>query len=424
MIKRFFSLALLLSLTLSLCSCGFLVRNVIPDILDDIGVNDHTESTDESRDETENTVNNDTEPDSYKDIQCVETKRYKNMTFSVAKDNTVFRTSMPQDMSYSKSSESGLSIIRDGKVIGSIGLNENKSVDDISPEFWEDYFSDGMSVVHYIFRLSQGEYVHYFKFEYSTDRNAQRTVYMTVDYRELDEFSVKKILYNSSSSNAKSLPDLTSNKLASSIISRGANILILGNSFIGTSSIGNILSDMCPGHNINAISRGYATVSKTYAVDNSILSSIIYGEYDAVFLCGFYSQNDADALSEIVDVCKASATKLFVFPAHNENASVIKSAVSKYDYPVFLDWKGEIDLLIDSGISYNDFCINDAHQHSLPLAGYVGAHMIYRTLFGKMPPDINYIGNIDQDYVDQKLGSYVDTGSIDIIKESDINRIN
>ena len=53
--------------------------------------------------------------------------------------------------------------------------------------------------------------------------------------------------------------------------------------------------------------------------------------------------------------------------------------------------------------------MNDSVYHSKPLAGYIGAHMIYRAVFGELPQG-RLSQTIPQDYVDQMLGDYVTTG--------------
>ena len=58
--------------------------------------------------------------------------------------------------------------------------------------------------------------------------------------------------------------------------------------------------------------------------------------------------------------------------------------------------------------------MNDGSEHSTPLAGYVGASMIYRALYGKMPTaEITYGKcGISQESVNRLLGEYVETGLI------------
>ncbi len=43
------------------------------------------------------------------------------------------------------------------------------------------------------------------------------------------------------------------------------------------------------------------------------------------------------------------------------------------------------DELLDFGVDKWDMCIDDYHKHSKPLAGYVGAHMICRAVYGEAP---------------------------------------
>ncbi|MBQ8848909.1 MAG: hypothetical protein IJ011_01085 [Clostridia bacterium] len=415
MLKKIISLVLMVCTVFCFSSCGFIIR---------ILKADNIEETKEAE-ETVETYETDKAGTSYKDIVCVESKNFGKVKFSVGSDNTVISTALPKDVVLSKRADGGLDIVRDGINIGLISTEANEYVGKHNCEFSDDFIYYGISAVHTINRLSEGEYVHYYTIDYTADKGVQRTVYITVNYVEFDEFAANKVLYNIACMEASSIPDMASYKLSDSVIRRGANIMILGNSFISSSSIGTILNDMCRyRHNVDAISIGYATVSRTYSVDDATLSALRSGEVDALFMCGFYSYSDADALEVIVEACRYSNTKLFIFPAHNESESAIDTAVSKYDYSVFLDWKGEVDMLIDEGVDYNDFCINDTHKHSTSLAGYVGAHMIYRTLFGEIPPELTGNSAIDQSYVEQKLGDYVDTGIIEVISEDEINRIN
>jgi len=79
------------------------------------------------------------------------------------------------------------------------------------------------------------------------------------------------------------------------------------------------------------------------------------------------------------------------------------------EHPDFqiLDWKGELDSLIDSGVNRWDLCYDDTYDHSTPLAGYVGAHMIYRTLFRQVPPATTDASPLAFNKIQEKLGSYV-----------------
>ena len=70
-------------------------------------------------------------------------------------------------------------------------------------------------------------------------------------------------------------------------------------------------------------------------------------------------------------------------------------------------------MLLDTGIPWSAFCIDDQHKHSTPLAGYVGAHMIYRSMFSEMPPSIGTsVYGYSQAYIESYLGDYVTMGGV------------
>ena len=191
-------------------------------------------------------------------------------------------------------------------------------------------------------------------------------------------------------------------------------ILILGNSFISSSTIGNILTDMLTqaGSDYTAIARsvGYANIA-TFANDEYLLNCIKNGDYAYVFQCGFYSHKDVSQFTYIKEACDASNTHLVIFPAHNEDPGSVISATRNFPDLLYLDWQAEINALIDQGRETGLFCKNDYHKHSTPLAGYVGAKMIYRALFGKNPPDITPTLKLNMDHVRTALGEYADSES-------------
>ncbi len=150
---------------------------------------------------------------------------------------------------------------------------------------------------------------------------------------------------------------------------------------------------------------GYAEVSHSWG---DYLPFMTAGRYAAVFMCGFYGADDVLALKQYKDACATSNTPLVIFPAHNESYG--DDAADSYPDLMYLNWKGEIDHLITDGIQRSDFCIDDMHQHSTPLAGYVGAHMIYRAIYGEIPKCGAYSD------LAAKLGDYADTGRILLIK--------
>ena len=166
------------------------------------------------------------------------------------------------------------------------------------------------------------------------------------------------------------------------------------------------------------ISRGLANVS-TYANDADMIASIQRGDYDILFMCGFYSSGAVDALSTIVAACEKSKTVLVLFPAHNEKLDAVSTACSRYKNVYCINWKAELDRLISTGVSRWDLCVDDTYDHSKPLAGYVGAHMIYRALYGVSPK--NGIQNtLSQTYIDSILGNYAEDGDTKRVDDTKI----
>lgn len=199
-------------------------------------------------------------------------------------------------------------------------------------------------------------------------------------------------------------------------------ILIAGNSFIGTSDIAFYLADMCRNayneYGVYGRSVGYASVS-TYIADEAFVDEVCSGQYAVLVMCGLYSYDDANNIATLWNYCQQSGTQLVILPAHNENRNVINYAQSNYPGLCIIDWKSEIDMFIDRGKSKWDFCYDDEHLHSTSLAGYVGAHMLFRALFGANPPDISSLtsGGITQSEADMHLGEYTKTGVVDYITD-------
>lgn len=202
------------------------------------------------------------------------------------------------------------------------------------------------------------------------------------------------------------------------LTSSNPRVLIIGNSFVGTSDIKSNINNLCGGKiTADAISIGYGEVH-TFASNVGCMSAISSGNYDVIFLCGLYSEGEnITALGTILDACEDVGADLVLFPAHNENRSAINMALSTYPELYILDWKAEIDALISAGADYDAFCINDYHKHSTPLAGYVGANMIYRAICGELPTyEMN--GRCLSKESMRMLGDYLTTGSVSLYTPS------
>lgn len=354
----------------------------------------------------------------YEDIERRRVTSYKANYYSLKNDSTLLKISLPTEWTLSEAADNGFDIFRDGETVGYL---ISAPADDMSA--WTVLKTETRSVADvcvtkYIEEKNgYKDYRYRYVYNYTSD-GCTRTVTLTADCAEINEKTEKK-LYTDITTHEKSVSE-TVGTLSS--LSNASSILILGNSFISSSKIGSILREML-GNNgkdceVDAISRGNATV-KTYISDEPLLDRIREGRYDAVFICGFYNMAQIDYLGVLKEACDVSMTKLIIFPAHNENSSVVASVQSKYPSLFLLNWKAEIDNLIIKGVDRWDLCEDDSCNHSKPLAGYVGAHMIYRSIYGEVPPEpVQHL--LSQDYIDGVLGDYAYKGDLKVVDEDKI----
>ncbi len=349
-------------------------------------------------------------------------KEYADQHFAMSEDSERdLLLEFPSDWELEKSG-TGYSINRDGEYIGSIftgGVvgNEWTVVEDYSKKI-----GDELKIEKNIESKGSGSSVKYrYRYEYIFEENGEDCkLSLTVNYEELDANAADKLYHNPKFS---ALSNVEENSLSHL---DGGDILMLGNSFIRSSQVGNILNQMFAKNDksvwVNPMSIGYANVG-THIGHIETMTAIKNGDYDAVFICGFYSEGEADNLVVLEAACKESDTTLVIFPAHNEFENPINLAIQKCpDLPV-LNWKSELDMLIESGVDKWDLCINDQHLHSTEYAGLIGAHMIYRSIYGEMPTiDSIYHPDLDIAKAKEIFGSYLETGKIDLNYE--INYMN
>lgn len=374
-----------------------------------------TEATTGSTATTSEPVKN---KDDYSDIECKKISDYVNVNFSVGEDATALNMNIPKTWVLTKKSDSEYTIKCSGKNIGSVYLGI------MTPENVETVYSDTQNKrniidsVYSIDKYENGDEVTFkrrISFTYTNEKNQKQSVTFNIDYAETDDTAFSRIRRIIQTTELKYLPEVGNIDLSEG--NGKKSILVLGNSFVGTSRIGETLYDIFPrSYYIEAISRGYASV-KTYIEDDYLMERIENGEFGILFMCGFYSVTDVEAFEKIKAACDVSDTILVIFPAHNESENRIKSVCSKYPDLHFVDWRGEIEKLIFSFVDYNDLCIQDSHKHSTPLAGYIGAHMIYRSIMGEFPSNAVSTA-ISQKYVEEKLGNYIKTGVISKNKDN------
>ena len=317
--------------------------------------------------------------------------------------------------------EGGYVLLRDGIEIGRIVLGEADDIENWKILSQTDASPKSLYVTEYLEKSGTGETLRFrYRFYYRyMECGKERAITLTVAYGEIDNF-----VHTQLRENAIYREHHTDPMYGALSHLQGKPIVVLGNSFISTSNIGYIYNAIMRSSGktatMTAISRGYASIS-TYAQDTALLQNIAKGEWAAVFLCGFYGY-DTTSVGIIKNACDKSGTQLIVFPAHNESDAMLGQSTNAYPHILCINWKREIDLLIDEGRSKWDFCYDDAHLHSTSLAGYVGAMMIWRAIYGEMPDvTLNLDYYIDQDWADSVLGSYLDSPTFELIDISEIN---
>ena len=397
--SRIICCALALSFAFSMASCGY-----IDGIKDMLGQAD-SEQTDGKQTETQL-------PD-YSGIECKSSTGYKFSYFQFDdSDRFILSLAFPTEWSLT-AGESGYDISRDGEKIGELCLGGAYAQAGETVCFNETGTNDGIvydwSIIH-----RNGEFFH--RVVYSCEiEGVERKTTLEVGYAELNEFCMKRARFSISIKETSTDPGMGIIKLSNKAKSKP--ILILGNSFVGSSEVGEILDVMCTAggkHEVIGVSVGMATFSENW---QEYVADMRAGYFAAVFMCGFYSTYDVPAFETFVNACKASGTPLAIFPAHNETSDEL--AVKAYPDVYFVNWKGEINALISDGVDRWDMCIDDYHKHSTPMAGYVGAHMIYRALYGEIPPVVSHYGSLYHSDVTKTLGDhYVKTGTVPLIKSN------
>lgn len=358
------------------------------------------------------------EDDDYKDIPNKGGGSVKNHMFSLKDSEITLKFTFPSNWQLTQNESGGYTVSLE-KEIGSFfkgSANDSdiwKTVDTVSVN------SKSLSIERNIEKFGAGEGLRFrYRYVYSLkEKGEDKIMTLTLDYARVFSNIADKLLNNVIQESLYSDP-----KFGSLEHLADGSILIVGNSFIRTSSIGNILFEMIQSNGkklrINALSQGYAKVG-TYTASSSVMSDIKSGKYDAVFMCGLYSADEIANVKVLKDACDNSETDLIIFPAHNENRSVIESAVDSFPNLTLLDWKAEIDMFINHGADKWDFCQNDSHKHSTPLAGYIGSHMIYRAIYGEVP-HAKITSSINQGTIESKLGDYVELGYITVTDKSDV----
>lgn len=349
-------------------------------------------------------------PDDLESTRALGFSEYKH--FSVEDSNTALRLMMP--LEWDLEAQDGTYVIKNEDVTVGWLTREAKSDDGMTEVKCES--CNDVTVTTYTGVLKhEGEKVAQYRicYEYRDDAGKDRILSLQVLESEMDAMAYDWL----TSPELKAIKSYNDPPELSLQNGNGKkSIAVLGNSFVYNhfSGVGVILHDMVTTSgktcSITAKGIGYATVSQ-YASGAgefaAYLNNIKNGTYGIVFMCGLYGSGDVTALQTIYNACQSSSTQLVLFPAHNESSDLIEKALAQYPDIKCVNWKYEIEGLIKSGVKEDDFCFNDEHKHSKPLAGYIGAKMIYQSLFGTEPLALSdSCAVISQSAVDAKLNGH------------------
>ena len=391
---------------------------------DETTTDEPEETTSKEPDETtteepEETTPEDDEDDAYLDIPIQKSKGYTSKEYGFKDSSISLRLKLYLKWEHRENADGGYLFLRDGMEIGRIVSGEADDIADWKIIRQQEVVPGTFRVTEYLEKSGTGEtlrFRHRYCYRYM-ECGKERLMTLTIAYGEIDNYVQTQLREHAIYKEHHTDP-----MYGALSHLQDKPIIVLGNSFIATSRIDYIYNDIAMSSGkaplMYAQSRGYASIS-TYAQDSAFLKRISNGEWAAVFLCGFYG-NDTTSVGIIKKACDKSGTQLIIFPAHNESDQMRINATSKYPELICINWKREIDQLIKEGRSKWDFCINDEHLHSTPLAGYVGAMMIWRAIWGEMPDVTLTSGIIDQGKADKILGSYLNSPVFELADASGI----
>ncbi len=352
----------------------------------------------------------------WEDIPCREAEDFTSRLFGAENEPFALSLRYPADWTFEDADGAAMTIVRDSFPMGRLEAGVSGADPAWIPVSGRTVVMDGMKTHEWIEQTdTEGSYTYRVRFVY-TDREDQAVFCLTMPLTECGT-SVRSSLYvGSNVQQAATDPGMGT---LSSL--QGQKFLILGNSFIETSEIQPELNTMFINNQKDdelwSHSVGYATAK---SLTQSLQSGGFHigSMYKAVFMCGLYSSADAESIKTAKEICEDYGAQLILLPAHNESRTAILQAAEAYpDIPI-LDWKAEIDAFIASGQDKWDFCINDSHLHSTPLAGYVGAHMIYRAIYGECPT--GFSGSVTEATARPILGDYIETGVLQLMDPSQI----
>lgn len=419
--KKILSLILVIIMCLSLISCDEKgSQSSSEEQSTDTSQAQSEESSKDPESESSTAPSTEDEDKAYLSIPRFRPAGYKRNHFAIKDSEYVITLELPQEWSLSKDSDTLYKIKRAGNEIGFITISEPTDSAEWSEVTSREKQIDQMTATESVEKHGTKntlEFRYRWRYSYTENgKNHELNLYVTcaetptlIGYKLMSLATIKP---RRTDPNFGVLPAELD----------GKSMLVVGNSFVGTSDIGDILQNLFTvngkSSTVHSISIGMGNIGK-YAVDEQILSALRSGAYDVLFISGFYTNDDTYSLEVIKNVCDENGISVIVLPAHNENQASAERSASALNIPI-INWKSELDELLSSGVDKLALCINDSYSHSTPLAGYVGAHMIYRAIYGEAPSNIgSYLSSLEI----SKLGDYARTGSFYSAKPSLINTL-
>ncbi len=348
------------------------------------------------------------ENDDYLQIKGRYTAAYKSEHFAFRSSPALLSLSLPEEWEFTPLTESDYTVSRGEMDIGWLYAGKITDLGDWTCVSQKATESSGVFVTQCIDKYGTKDTLRFrYRYVYAyIESETVQEISLVLDYAEVSIHTASLLFYDVLTR------DIREDALFGTLsAAKDGSILLMGNSFIGSSRIGSILTEMIQSNGksaeVSAFARGYAHVD-TYTNDPMVMGDIRSGKYDVIFICGLYAADEIENLRFMQEACEASGTKMVVFPAHNEPRDYIEEAKEQYPTVTFFDWKAEIDALIATGIDKWAFCVDDQHLHTTALGGYVGAHMIYRALYSEVPTAPLYETVHEGLY--SILGDYVTTG--------------
>lgn len=375
-----------------------------------INQNDNNNQNGNSNDSNTNNPSNENDKN-YKEIKCRVVDEWKSVEL-VSNNNVLYlKVNIPSDWNVT---ENGIIKIKNTQ-IGQITTKLTENFTNIYEEIKSENtllsdFTASSSVREYTAN-KETKYKRIIKISKLVSSGSLLNLFISTDYSQLDDDATEKIL-NSILNNGEYKPNPLLDKNTSK------NILMLGNNNIENSKIDEYLSSL-----LNSGNKAAKVVSNqpvgggevnNFASNSAIMDKISSGEYSAVILNGFYSvENTIEPIKMIINACKKSNTLLILLPAFDDDIEIVNDILSNHQSVYSINWKSEIEKLIKTGkngitsLVSTDFHSN-SNESSTELSGYVGASLIYRTLFNENAPAIS--SNLPDGY--EKIKDYFTTGII------------